>query len=218
MTDRRLMFCASALCAGLAAPVLAQDATQRVLEKTPPPVSRQIETAKPEINLEAVRPIGESVDCAAFIEDLWSYVNANKGASEGAHRIGAKMARVKIQSRATTNYPWGHSAYSEGAFGWSGDSLVGRFKVLFSDRKSAAGARFDAGKADIEDVTLYKDGHIEIMLRGWGNAVLKPTSLRCYPDGFVTGIIREDNGVSMVSFALRKEQITPGSHPASLWP
>jgi hypothetical protein len=211
MTIRRSSICAvGVICACLAAPALAKD--------VPSSVTRQTEVVKPKAKLEAVHPTGTGMDCATFIQNLWGWVNEKKGGSDGDHRIGAKMARVKIQSRGARTYPWGHGAYSEGAFGWSGQNLTGRFKVLFSDRKSSSGARFDAGKSDIEDITLYHDGHVEIVLRSWGNTVLTPDHLQCYPEGFLTGIVREGNGVSLISFALRKEEITPGSHPAALWP
>jgi hypothetical protein len=210
MTRTRFaLFVTFAVCLGGAGGVHAQ----QTLKAQPVSPQEPRVMVKPEL----MRPVMPN-SCAAFIQDLWSWVNQKKGASAGDHRVGAKMAVVKIQSRGTTTYPWGHGAYAEGGFGWSGDTLVGRFKVLFSDRKSASGARFDAAKADIQDVTLHKDGRVEIMLRNWGNTLLPLHDLTCHPDGFLTGIRREGNGVSMVSFALRKEVITPGSHPAQSWP
>ncbi len=193
------------------------DSTTRAADaariKTKPPV----ETVQPAISADII-PAGPTVDCAAFIQDLWDYVNAKKGASVGDHRIGAKMAAVKIRDRNGSVYPWGHGSYSEGAFGWGGANLQGRFVVLFSDRKTSGGARFDKAKSDIQDVTLYTDGRVEIMLRSWGNTVLQLEAPHCYRDGFLVGVAREGNGVSLVSFALRKELITTGSHPSALWP
>lgn len=209
----RLLFVALA-AAIAAAPAAGEETTQRKLEPAPAQTLQQIE---PRLKLERAKP-GAEVDCAGFIEGLWRWVDENHGAGEGAHRIGAKMASVKIRERGAATYPWGHGAYSEGAFGWAGDRLVGRFKVLFSDRKAAGGARFDKAQADIQDVALYKDGRVEIMLRSWGDALLRLEDVRCYRDGFLTGVKREGNGVSLVSFALRKEAITPDSHPGALWP
>lgn len=218
---KRVRYCpllaAAAVCAALAAPALAQDAS-RATQDEKQSATRQLQTTRPAVKLEKLKPATTEVECSGFIENLWSWVNENHGLNEGAHRIGAKMASVKMRGVGGADYPWGHGSYSEGGFGWGGDKLVGRFKVLFSDRKSGAGARFDAAQADIQDVTLYKDGRIEIMLRSWGNVVLPLHDLRCYKEGFLTGITREGNGVSMVSFALRKEIITPDSHPALLWP
>lgn len=212
----RFAFTAIAISAAFAGPAFAAQPTGRALEQAAP-TTRQMQEVTPRLKLKAMKP-GAEVDCAAFIEGLWSWVNENHGPGEGAHRIGAKMSSVKIRERGLTTYPWGHGAYSEGAFGWGGDKLMGRFKVLFSDRKNSAGARFDKAQADIEDVTLYKDGRVEVMLRSWGDTLLKLESLRCYNDGFLTGIKREGNGVSMVSFVLRKEVMTPDSHPALVWP
>ena len=56
------------------------------------------------------------------------------------------------------------------------------------------------------------------MLRSWGDAILTLEALQCHRDGFLTGVAREGNGVSLVSFALRKEVLTADSHPALLWP
>lgn len=200
-----------------AAPLAAAETTTRAADAARLKTKPQVEAVQPTLRADIV-PVGPIVECAAFLQDLWAYVNANKGASEGAHRIGAKMAAVKIRERSGGVYPWGHGSYSEGAFGWSGANLQGRFVMLFSDRKTSAGARFDKAQSDIQDVTLYTDGRVEIMLRSWGNAILKLEALQCYNDGFLTGIAREGNGVSFVSFALRKEVITAGSHPSALWP
>lgn len=210
----RSAFTAFFVGAAIAGSAIAQDKA-RTLEQSP---SRALEQVTPQLKLEAMKPVGAVVDCAVLAEGLWGWVNENHGGGEGAHRIGAKMASVKIRERDGSVYPWGHGAYSEGAFGWSGDKLVGRFTVLFSDRKSGAGARFDKAQTDIEDITLYKDGRVEIMLRSWGNTVLKLEESRCYSDGFLTGLKHEGNGVSLVSFALRREVMTPDSHPAVLWP
>ncbi|GAB4523983.1 MAG: hypothetical protein Kow00133_12080 [Amphiplicatus sp.] len=214
MLSRALL--GGALLALAAMPTSAQDETRRAVDKRT--VEPQIEAGRLELRPELLAPQGAEVDCAAFAEELWGYVNARRGADPGAHRIGAKMAAVKIRSRDGATYPWGHGAYSEGALGWGGDRLIGRFTVLFSDRRAGLGARFDATQADIQDVTLHKDGRVDIMLRSWGNAVVELEDVRCYGDGFLTGIAREGGGVSIVSFALRKEIITPNSHPAKLWP
>ncbi|MBB5518945.1 hypothetical protein [Amphiplicatus metriothermophilus] len=208
--------CAGVLLALVATSGAAQDETREAGAKRA--IGPQIEAGRLELRPELLAPQGAELECAAFAEDLWSYVNARRGTSPGDHRIGAKMAAVKIRSRDGATYPWGHGAYSEGAFGWGGDRLIGRFTVLYSDRRAGLGARFDAAQADIQDVTLHKDGRVEIMLRSWGNAVIGLEDVRCYGDGFLAGIAREGNGVSIVSFALRKEIITPDSHPAKLWP
>lgn len=214
MLSRALL--GSALLALAVLPAAAQDGTRKAVDKQA--VTPQIEAGRLELRPGLLAPRSAEVDCAAFAEDLWDYVNASRGANPGDHRIGAKMAAVKIRSRDGAAYPWGHGAYAEGALGWGGDRLSGRFAILFSDRRAGTGARFDAAQADIQDVTLHKDGRVDIMLRSWGNAVVELEDVRCYADGFLTGIAREGNGVSIVSFALRKEIITPDSHPAKLWP
>lgn len=198
-------------------PATAQQ--QRVIPSKTVPSEVQINDKLPPIKPHIPRPADLSVSCSAFIEGLWSWVNQNHTLSAGGHKIGANMAAIKIRERDGTVYPWGHGSYSQGGFGWNGDKLTGRFKVLFSDRRaSSGGPRFDASKSDIQDITLFKDGRVEIMLRSWGNTILKLEELKCYRDGFLTGIKREGNGVSMVSFVMRKEVITPGAHPSQLWP
>lgn len=210
------------LQAGLGTHVLAQeytrDTTQRRVQEVGP---RAKPIQAPDRKVPATRSDRGSseVACAGFVRDLWEWVNENRGAHAGAHRVGAKMAVVKIRDRRGEVYPWGHGAYSEGGFGWSGANLVGRFQVLFSDRRAtASGNRFDHSKADIQDVTLYTDGRVEVQLRSWGNTLLSLEDVTCFGDGFLTGIKREGNGVSLVSFALRKEVLTPDSHPGTVWP
>jgi hypothetical protein len=165
-----------------------------------------------------VRQATTKVACAGFIQGLVDWAGERRTGAN-AHRIGAKMSSTKITETNETTYPWGHGGYSEGAFGWGGSKLTGRFNVLFSDRRIGAGGnRYDHSKSDIQDVTLHTDGRVEILLRSWGNTLLNLEEVTCYRDGFLTGLKREANGVSLVSFALRKETATPDSHPGTVWP
>ena len=123
------------------------------------------------------------------------------GAGQGHRRIGAKFARVKITSsaEAPSGTRWGHISVSEGAFGWHGNEMTGRFMVAFNDRN------FDPARRDITDITLRADGTGQIVLRSWGNATLVLTELRCDSAGFLSAIEREANGTSMVTLSFRRE-------------
>lgn len=201
----------------VAAPATAQQ--KRVPPNQTLPSEAKVRGTVPQIKPGVLKPAGMTMACSAFIEDLWSWANENRAPTTGGHRIGANMATIKIRERDGTVYPWGHGGYTEGGFAWNGNKLTGRFKVLFSDRRAGSGGpRFDASKSDIQDITLYKNGRVEIMLRSWGNTILNLEELKCYRGGFLTGIKREGNGLSMVSFVMRKEVITPGAHPSQLWP
>lgn len=181
--------------------------------KTTPKIDQVLkETSK------IVRERTNKVSCSSLVEDLLAWVN-ERPAGPNLHRIGAKMTSAKISNLDGTTYPWGHGAYSEGAFGAAGTKLVGRFKVLFSDRQVGGdGNRFDHSRHDLQDVTLHADGRVEILLRNWGNTLLKLEDVACFQGAFVTGIKREGNGISVVSFALREEVATPDSHPGTTWP
>ena len=136
----------------------------------------------------------------------------------GVARIGAKMATVKIRETHPEKYPWGHGSYAEGGLGLSGDHLEGRFFTLFSDRKAAGGKyRFDPDKKDIIDVQLYPN-QVRLLLRSWGDTAIVLDDVKCYNEGFLTGIAREGNGESMVSIALRKELIPKANDPFRDWP
>ena len=104
--------------------------------------------------------------------------------SSTKRRIGAKFARVKITSEAVAPAAtkWGHVSVSEGAFGWHGDEMSGRFLVAFNDRG------FDPSKRDITDITLRANGTGEILLRSWGDARLVLSDLRCNTAGFLTAL------------------------------
>ncbi len=171
------------------------------------------------VQLLDIRPATSKIACDAFIQDFLDWL-AERRTGARAHRVGAKMTSVKIRDRRGEVYPWGHGAYSEGGFGWGGSKLVGRFKTLFSDRRVGVGGnRFAHDKSDIQDVTLHADGRVEIMLRSWGDTMLTLENVTCYRDGFLTGVKREGNGVSLVSFALRKEIATPDTpRGAAAWP
>lgn len=123
------------------------------------------------------------------------------GANQGHRRIGAKFARVKITSsaEAPAGTKWGHISVSEGAFGWHGTEMQGRFMVAFNDRN------FDPARRDITDITLRANGTGEIVLRSWGNARLVLSDLRCDSAGFLTAIEPESNGTSMVTLSFRHE-------------
>jgi len=158
--------------------------------------------------------MSDRVDSSKFVSEYFEWVHKNPGLSEGAHTVGVKMAAIKIRQNEPQQYPWGHGSYSEGRLGLGGDVtgvvLKGRFKVLFSDRKSPQGGyRFDPKQSDIQDVTIFDDGKVRIELISWGHATLFLEDVKCYPDGFITGIMREINGVSMVSLILRKEIMLP---------
>ena len=155
------------------------------------------------------------ISCEDFVAHYVSWAGQN----QSAHRVGAKMAAVKIRTSNPRAYPWGHGSYSEGGFGWHGNELEGRFKTVFSDRKAPGGKyRFDPNKADIQDVKLFEDGRVQIMLRSWGDATFFLNDVHCTDDGFISGIKREANGRSMVTFILRKEVMMPGEDGFRDWP
>lgn len=155
------------------------------------------------------------ISCKNFVANYVSWAKANIG----VNRVGAKMTAVKIRETNPKTYPWGHGSYSEGGFGLHGKELEGRFKTVFSDRKAPGGKyRFDPDKADIQDVKLFEDGRVRIILRTWGNATFFLDSVSCTDDGFINGIKREANGTSMVTFILRKEVIMEGKDGFHNWP
>lgn len=150
-------------------------------------------------------PADATVDCRPLIAEHVSWIKAKVT----AHRVGAKMAAVKIRDSRPERYPWGHGSYADGGFGLHGDDLVGRFLVAFSDRMKPGAHGFDPGRRDIQDVTVFADGRVQVLLRSWGDTALWLEQVTCYPEGFITGVKREGNGVSMVSLLLRKEVIVP---------
>jgi hypothetical protein len=158
---------------------------------------------------------GAELDCKTFVAGFVSWARANIG----VNAVGAKMGAVKVRESNPTTYPWGHGSYSEGRLGLHGNDLEGRFKVLFSDRKAPAGKfRFDPGRADIQDIRLFADGRVRILLRSWGDTSLSLGDVKCYSDGFLTGVKREANGVSMVTLLLRKEVMMEGKDGFRDWP
>jgi hypothetical protein len=56
------------------------------------------------------------------------------------------------------------------------------------------------------------------MLRSWGDATIWLEDVQCYKDGFMTGLDREGNGVSMMAFALRKEIMHSDRDGFRAWP
>ena len=155
------------------------------------------------------------INCKDFVSNYVSWAKEKVG----VNRVGAKKTAVKIRETNPTTYPWGHGSYSEGGFGLHGNELEGRFVTVFSDRKAPGGKyRFDPDKADIQDVKLFADGRVQIMLRTWGNATFLLDNVVCTDDGFINGIQREANGTSMVTFILRKEIIMEGSDTFRDWP
>jgi hypothetical protein len=155
------------------------------------------------------------INCKAFVADYVSWAKAKVG----VNRVGAKMAAVKIRETNATTYPWGHGSYAEGGFGLHGNELEGRFITVFSDRKAPGGKyRFDPKKADIQDVKLYADGRVQIVLRSWGDATFLLADVGCTDDGFIHGIMREANGTAMVTFVVRKEVAMEGKDGFRNWP
>jgi hypothetical protein len=155
------------------------------------------------------------ISCKSLVAD---YVSWSK-AKIGVNRVGAKMAATKIREKGHTTYPWGHGSYAEGGFGLHGNELEGRFITVFSDRKAPGGKyRFDPDKSEIQDVKLFADGRVQITLRSWGNATFILDDVSCTNDGFISGIKREANGTSMVTFILRKEIIMEGKDGFRNWP
>ncbi|MFP3943678.1 MAG: hypothetical protein ACLFWF_07285 [Alphaproteobacteria bacterium] len=133
--------------------------------------------------------------------------------------VGVKMSTVKVKTLDRKTYPWGYGSYAEGRLGWRGDEMTGRLKVLFSDRwTDGRRHRFARGKSDVQDVTVFADGKVRIILQGWGGAKFFLKHVRCYRDGFITGLKHEKNGVSMVTLALRKEISLPGKDGFRDWP
>lgn len=155
------------------------------------------------------------ISCNSLVGDYVSWSRARPG----VNRVGAKMAAVKIREKGPTTYPWGHGSYAEGGFGLHGNDLEGRFVTLFSDRKAPGGKyRFDPDRSDIQDVKLFADGRVQIVLRSWGNVKLFLDNIICTNDGFISGIKREANGTSLVTFVLRKEIAVEGKDGFRDWP
>jgi hypothetical protein len=153
------------------------------------------------------------ISCKAFVADYVSWAKAKIG----VNRVGAKMTAIKIRETNPTTYPWGHGSYAEGGFGLHGNELEGRFVTVFSDRKAPGGKyRFDPDKADIQDIKLFADGRVQVMLRSWGNATFLLENVKCTNGGFMYGVMRELNGTSMVTLLLRKEVIVGGKNQS--WP
>lgn len=144
------------------------------------------------------------VSCASLIGGYISWM----GGGLGHRRIGAKFARVKITSGATapSTTRWGHISVAEGAFGWHGTDMQGRFMVAFSDRG------FDPARRDITDITLWADGHGNIVLSSWGSTLLPLSDLRCDSAGFLQAAEHEGNGTSFITLSFRRETYgEPGS-------
>jgi len=134
--------------------------------------------------------------CAAMIGGYISWMGGSPN-----KRIGAKFARVKITSGgiAPSTTKWGYIAESEGAFGWARDHMQGRFMVAFSDRSNFQGQR------DITDISLWADGHGQIVLSSWGGGIIPISNVRCDSVGFLSAIEGEGNGTSMVTLSFRRE-------------
>ena len=145
------------------------------------------------------------VGCRAFVADYVSWAKAKVG----VNAVGAKLGGVKLRDTNPTSYPWGHGSYAESRLGLHGNELEGRFKVVFSDRKAGI-YRFDPARADLQDVRLFADGRVRVVLVTWGHASIFLEDVKCYAGGFLTGIKKEGNGVSMVTLLLRKEVMRPG--------
>lgn len=156
-------------------------------------------------------------NCPALITDHLDWIRQKPGQSRGSHAVGVKMAAVKIRERGPQTYPWGHGAYAEGRLGLAGDQMTGRLTVVFSDRK-AGKYRFDPAKTDLQDVTVFADGRVRVVLVSWSHTTLVLEDVQCYSDGFITGVEREGNGVSIVSLVLRKEVMLPGADGFRDWP
>jgi hypothetical protein len=102
-------------------------------------------------------------DCRALAMDRINWIKAKPGQSDGSHVVGVNIGEVKLKETNPDKIPWGYGSYTEGRMGGAGDQLVGRFKVLFSGRKSG-GCPFATDQSDIRDVTLFSDGRVKIAL------------------------------------------------------
>jgi hypothetical protein len=151
-------------------------------------------------------------------EEYFQWIEQRQGLNDGDHAVGVKMSAVKLRESNPETYPWGHGSYAEGRLGWHGNDLTGRLKVLFSDRRTADGDRFDRGKADVQDVTVSRDGRVRITLVTWGNTELVLERVTAQGNGLFNGIVREGNGVSLVTLLLRKEVMRPDRDGFRDWP
>ncbi len=155
------------------------------------------------------------LDPAEFVAQFYAW--AREGPGDISYHVGAKLGVVKIRERGIDTFPWGHGAYSEGGLALGGalardgsavSALSGRFVVLFSDRPSHGGeCLFAKEEGDIQDITVFEDGNVSIMLRSWGDVVLWLENITCYSEGFLTGVRTEANGESMVTLALRRQSL-----------
>lgn len=156
-----------------------------------------------------------TIDPAEFMAGFYEWVR--EGYGDLSHHVGGKLGVVKIRERGIDTFPWGHGAYSEGGFGLGGThardgtavaALTGRFHVLYSDRTSHDGeCLFSKERDDLQDITVFEDGSVRIVLRSWGNTVLWLEDVACYSEGFLTGIRKEGNGDSLVTLALRRQSL-----------
>jgi hypothetical protein len=157
--------------------------------------------------------------CATFIKTFTDWVKAKPGQQDGSHAVGVKMAGVTIKDKNPDSYPWGFIYCAEGRLGLSGNDLIGRLTVVFSDRKGTDGKRFTPGKADLMDVTVFADGRVKIVLLSWGNATFFLADVKCSADGFITGILREGSSrPSQITLGLRKETMHPATDGFRDWP
>lgn len=151
----------------------------------------------------------------SFMADLYEWVKTSSPDLDEPHHIGGKLGVVKIRDRRIDVHPWGHGAYSESGFSIGGTldydgetvaALTGRFTVVFSDRASHdEECLFDLAGTDLQDITLFEDGKVRVVLVTWGHTTLWLDEVTCYSEGFLTGIRREGNGDSLVTLALRKQ-------------
>jgi len=162
------------------------------------------------------------IDCTELFSKYVDWVNENPGTDEGSHAVGVKMADIKIRETDPQQYPWGHGSYAEGRLGLgggpTGPEFKGRLKFLFSDRISPEDCRFDRDQSDIRDVTFLESGKIRIELISWGGVSFDLEDVMCYKGDFITGIMKEANGISMISLLLRKDIIKPGQDGFRDWP
>lgn len=171
------------------------------------------------LSMSGMTTVLDAQVCSTFIKTFTDWVRQKSCLDEGCHTVGAKLTGVTIKDKNPDKYPWGFVYVAEGRVGLSGKNLIGRFTVVFSDRKATDGKRFDPRKTDLMDVTIFADGRVQVMLRSWGDATFFLENVQCFPDGFITGTMREGTSrPSQVTIALRKEIMHPGTDGFRDWP
>ncbi|MCB1036481.1 MAG: hypothetical protein KDD47_21825, partial [Acidobacteria bacterium] len=153
--------------------------------------------------------VSQSLPCSSLIGGYIDALEAASPTSEGAASIVYKLAIAKSRSSAPGPFlGYGHGSFSEGTLALGGDGLRGTSWELFSDRNSRQ--PFPVRSSDLMALDLSRSGGVSLTLLTWGGATLPLRQARCFRDrfgGFVSGIVEEGNGTSLVSLSLHQDSL-----------